>query len=279
MLKYIYVFILIIFLFWIKCKLQKNNKIKEEFSSPPPDEKLADMFSSNDGTNHPPAPTFYDKISKLNSNIKYIGDNCVMDATTQLKIFKPATSSTPRSYISLRNMNNDQSLEFSNGTNYKLKFTDERIEFAKIRRSPPGWDEFFEFTYVPNSESINTSVRELRQWHSNTALGTCAGTCAFEYTHNAGKLRSGNFLNLRTLQEAPHGGRGPGQGIFDFQGSVEECKTKCNSYNECGGFARYTRSTVDSDTGWCRMKNNNINTSSEGTASDYDMYYKIRPTS
>lgn len=155
MLKYIYVFILIIFLFWIKCKLQKNNKIKEDFQTAE-QIKLADMFSSSGNS-------FYDKISKLNSNIKYIDDgNCSMDATTQLKI---ETLSTV--YISLRSLFNELSLDFKNinTENHKLIYEDSDVVFAKIGLGGGNRLSFFKLSYAQVNEIINTSVRDLRQWH------------------------------------------------------------------------------------------------------------------
>lgn len=157
MLKYIYVFILIIILFWIKWKLQKNNKVKEEFSDQTA-EKLNDMFSSSDET-----LSFYDKISKLKSNID-VNDNIIVSVNYVVNFTDPNDENDNNRVIFILNPVDNKSLNIKD-----LYLYSSNNEIYSI------WNGVYTQPVVTlfktNEEittPINTSLSNLLQWHNET---------------------------------------------------------------------------------------------------------------
>ena len=117
------------------------------------------MFSSSGNT-------FYDKISKLNSNIKHDDSNCSMGVTVQLKI---EDSNRPYNAISLRSA--DSCLEVAlDYFFYKLKFKENVTEFQRqYSMQNSSFYNFLQFgTDQESIQPINTSMSNLEQWHSPT---------------------------------------------------------------------------------------------------------------
>lgn len=234
MLKYIYVFILIIILFWIKCKLQKKKNNKEEFETQE-QIQLANMFSSS-------GDTFYDKISKLNSNIKYIyDDNCVMDVKDQLNIVDEIGDS-----ILLRSV--EQSLEFLKSRIFnRLKFDSDTLNLYRVYSMGLNirFVNFSKFktTYPHLTEPINTTINSLLNWHSHPI---------YTFSDYSGKRFKPQVDNLIA---------------FHYNQTKSDCHRKCESDDSCVGF-----SIANTTPGNCSLRHTAI--SLDYTNNNYTTYLK-----
>jgi len=238
MLKYIYVFILIIILFWIKWKLQKNNKIKEEFEVGEEFEdedeevrtKLTDMFSSSDVYYH---TTFYDKLNRLKSNINIdVNDNIIFNKNNF-------------TFMDATNNNNIRLHEDGNG-NVSLKIKNIAL-YATGSRTYSIWNydgilvSKFDRTQALTTpiQPINTSVRDLINWHTN---------------------------NLEDYSMEPYNTNFANSYSGVPSKTVGECHGLCEDDPRCIGFS------INNSTGYCVLTHTSI--SLDSTNTDYTTYLK-----
>ena len=250
MFKYIYVFILIVILFGIKWKLKKKYEFKEEFIEA---DTLTDMFSSSDGaTPH----TFYDKLYRINSNIKFDFDSNLSWnlGTSQTIWFQHDTD--PYSRIEIHP--DAQGIGFGDSNNSihdkvltsvdqdKLSFELQRVSLPE-GTSPQLWNSnFANFDINSNSTfNINESVSNLKSWHIPNPTGW--------YWEPFGVLRT------------------PDNPLYAYNSrkTVGQCQSLCDTDHRCVGFEieNTTRGYGD-----CVRFGNSITL--DTTRTDHSTYFK-----
>ena len=256
MFKYIYVFILIVILFGIKWKLQKKYEFKEEFflvnsasinagvptyeDAALPENKLADMFSSSDGTQL----TFYDKLNIINSNIKFdtnltwnLDDSDIIwfednstNSNNRIELLPPDQGIGIGDNISSIH---DKVLTNTSVNNDKLSFQLQRFELPSL--SMINNRNFANFNINSNNTSnINESLNNLKSWHNDTDT---------HWYQSYTKFENKKMTNKRDVFEstAPlfDGSTNPDKVFANANGQNEadRCETEgiemCNTDSDC----------------------------------------------
>lgn len=261
MFKLIYIFILIVILFWIKWKLQKKYKFKEEFSDVEDTQrKLTAMFSSSVGAS---PPTFYENLYIINSNIKFDSNltwNCKNINNNFWFIDKDISNHNRRIEINM----NDNGIVIGDydlyGFHDKIitKYTDNILTFELQRfnnrseatenrcRFGNNIDDgnnnlsyelsanFASFSNNDNSynSNINETLSNLSLWH------TATGDSIIPKWFNNNRIDCYNeFDGMKVEQE-------PGVIVNRYSEDDHKWMMECSSSLECSGYILYNSLSV-----------------------------------